>query len=90
MKFGAGEIATDGSDHPIWPDDGSLSAKNKDHIAAGLWALDTVNPKTWSGVRKYMESTAADVLIAQETKLRDEATDQDAQSARLAKWNCSI
>ena len=71
---------TDGPEHPIWPDDGSLSAKNKDHIAAGLWALGTINPNAWSGVRKYFEKTAADVVIAQEVKVREEATDQAEQS----------
>jgi len=72
-------------EHPIWPDDGSLSAKNNDHIAAGLWAIDTINPNAWSGVRKYFEIRAADFVIAQEAKVRDEAIDQAEQSAKLAK-----
>ena len=63
----------DDLEHPVWPDDGSLSAKNKDHIAAGLWAIDTINPNAWSGAGKYFEITAVDIVIAQEAKVREEA-----------------
>ena len=59
------DMAVGGPEHPIWPDDGSLSTKNKDHLAAGLCAFDTLNPNAWSGVRKYMEATTADVLMTQ-------------------------
>ena len=83
-------MAAEGPEHPIWPDDGSLSAENEAHIVAALWALYTVNPNALSGVRKYMETIAADVPIAQEANTREEATDQADQSAKLSKWNCMI
>ena len=74
-----------GPDHPSWPDDGSLSAMNKDHVLAGLWALDTVNPNAWPGARKYLEMSAADVVLVQEAKLRDEAIAVAEQSAKIEK-----
>ena len=58
------QTCEDGPEHPVWPDDGSLSAKNNEHIAAGLWAVDTINPNVWAGVRKYFDKTAADIVIA--------------------------
>mgnify|MGYP002807792474 CR=1 FL=1 len=70
-------------EHPIWPDDGSLSAKNNEHIAAGLWAVDTINPNVWAGVRKYFDKTAADIVIAQEARVREEAINQAEQSTKL-------
>ena len=84
------QVCEDGPEHPIWPDDGSLSAKNNEHIAAGLWAVDTINPNVWAGVRKYFDITAADIVIAQEARVRGEAIEQAEQSAKLSKWNCSL
>ena len=70
--------------------DGSLSAKNKDHLAAGLWAVYTINPNAWSGVRKYFDKTVAEVVIAQEANVREEAIGQAEQSAKLVNWSCSL
>ena len=52
--------------------------------------MDTVNPNAWAGARRYFEISAADIIMVQEAKLRDDAIEVAEQFAKLAKWNCSI
>jgi len=59
-------------------------------LQQGFGPIDTINPNAWSGARKYFEITAADIVIAQEAKVREEAIEQVEQSAKLLKWNCSL
>ncbi len=81
-----GDLTTVGRDHPIWLDDGSPFAASKDNLQEGRCAIGTVNPNDWPGGREFMQSSAADVLLVQEAKVREgEAIDQAEQSARHFK-----
>ena len=51
--------------------------------AAGLWLVDTTNPNSWSsGIRQLVQRSAADILLMQETKLRDSRTSAAVSQAR--------
>ena len=44
-------------------------AASRWHRELGLWAFDTANANTWSTLKQYVGVTAADVVLAQETKV---------------------
>ncbi len=58
--------------------------------AAGLWAVDTVNPNSWTGAMKYLDVTAADAVLIQEArKLAAHKAAAEREAAR-AGWRTSI
>ncbi len=57
---------------------------------AGLWAIDSVNPNSWVGAMGYLERTAADAALVQETrKIGAQVTAAERQAAHVG-WNTSV
>ena len=76
-------------------DDKSLSLLDDCHRKLGMWAIDTVNPNSWSSGAMsgamYMELSAADVILTQEVKMpHGYLRDQAEQAARNSKWSLAI
>ncbi len=60
------------------------------HRKLGLWAIETANPNSWDTARRYVEMSAADVLMIQELKLRDGDPTLAAQRAAAGMgWQLS-
>ncbi len=85
----AGQRHDAGAD--VCPDDGTLAAKDRSHVVAGLWAIDTVNPNAWPSTMEYLQLSAADLVVTQEPKVLpgQPCADSEAQ-ARQAKWALSL
>ena len=77
-------------DDPRWPDDGSLAASSKEHVEAGLWAFDSVNPNAWAGVQGYLRHTSADFVFAQEVRVTHESCRDLEESMRHDGWKLAI
>ncbi len=61
------------------------------HRDNGLWAIDTANPNSWDGAKRYIEASAADVVAIQEIKLREGEPILTAQGvARRMGWQLSV
>jgi hypothetical protein len=57
---------------------------------AGLWAIDSVNPNSWDGAMSYLERTAADAALIQETrKIGGQVTTAERSAARSG-WTASV
>ncbi len=46
VRDGSSQENTVMSDH-VWANDGSLSMLDNSHVAAGLWAVECINPNAW-------------------------------------------
>ena len=75
----------------VWADDGSMSFLDDSHVAAGLWAVECINPNAWPATLEHLKATRADVILTQEVKKRggDEVAAAE-NSARVAKWSLAI
>ncbi len=61
------------------------------HRDNGLWAIDTANPNSWDGAKRYIEASAADIVAIQEIKLRKGEPILTAQgAARRMGWQLSV
>jgi hypothetical protein len=79
---------TRSGDHQL--EDG-LMADSCAHRKLGLWAIETVNPNSWAGGARYLEFTAADAVLFQETKLREEDARRSAEDSALnGGWEVSL
>ncbi len=66
------------------------SADDAGHRRSGLWAFDLLNANTWDPAKRYIEKTAADFALVQETKVRGEAiVDAQGAAARMG-WQMSF
>ena len=71
-------------------DDGVL-AGSKGHRRNGLWAIDSANGNSWTGGSKYLETTSADIVLFQETKIRGTDAIQSAEDTALRHgWKVAI
>ena len=84
------EESSEASEELYWPDDGSLSASDRSHITAGLWAIDTINANAWPGTLEFLLASAADFVAAQECRIRSEQCAEKEASARSSKWCVSL
>ena len=84
------EESSEASEELHWPDDGSLSASDRSHITAGLWAIDTINANAWPGTLEFLLASAADFVAAQECRIRSEQCAEKEASARSSKWCVSL
>ena len=73
-----------------WLDDDSLQAADRSHVAAGLWAVDTINPNAWPGTMEYLRISAADFVATQECRVRQLHCGDKEASARSDKWSMSV
>ena len=60
------------------------------HREYGLWAVETANPNAWSGATEHLNSSAADFMAIQETKVEGDAVDDAENTARNLGWAASI
>ena len=61
------------------------------HRRSGLWAIDTVNANGWAGAEGYLERSAADVVLIQETKCTSGRRALTAErAAARARWGLLI
>ena len=61
------------------------------HRRQGLWAIDTVNANGWAGSESYLERSAADVVLLQETKCTSGRRTLAAErAAARAKWGLLV
>ena len=69
---------------------GTLTA-DKSFVTNGLWAIDSLNPNSWTGAEDYLARTGADVVLVQETKRLAGPTEIAAEraAARMA-WSASL
>lgn len=64
-----------------------VAAGDDEHLAHGLWAIDSVNPNCANGMQKYLGKSAADFSIAQEVRAHGLAACQvEERAARCAGW----
>ena len=58
---------------------------------AGLWLIDTCNPNCWdTGARQILQRTAADIVLMQETKAREDKCDQKRGHALKLGWRAAL
>lgn len=60
------------------------------HRDYGLLAVETANPNAWSGATEHLNSSAADFMAMQETKVEGDAVDDAENTARNLGWAASI
>ncbi len=60
------------------------------HKAAGLWAVDTINPNAWAGAADHGGLTSADVILAQETRKRGARRADAERQARARGWRFAL
>ncbi len=63
---------------------------DREHRAAGLWAIDSVNPNAWPAAEAYLEMTSADAVLVQEARRKKGQTDAAENSALRIGWAASI
>ena len=73
-----------------WPCVGSVEPADDWHRAAGLWAVDTLNPNAWVTGLEYLRNSTADLALVQETKVTSGDCAAQEAAARTAKWSASI
>ena len=56
------------------------------HRALGLWAVDTVNPNAWPGAEEVLDSSTADFIAIQETKVVTEEKQNKEAVAKGKGW----
>ena len=49
--------------------DKAMAMADFSHVDKGCWATDTINANCWSRTATYIRSTAADFVVAQETRI---------------------
>ncbi len=57
---------------------------------AGYWAVDTVNPNSWKGAMGYLERTAADAVLVQETRRHGSQVQSAEREAMHVGWRASL
>ena len=68
----------------------AIEGSDCSHRDHGLWAVETANPNAWNGATEYLNSSAADFLAFQETKV-DKGDVNDAENAaRNLRWSASV
>ncbi len=82
--------SSEADDTSPWHGDGTLSAADARHTAAGLWAVDTVNPNAWPGALEYLGVSGADFVAIQECRVRSQHCADKEASARGVKWSVSV
>ena len=81
----AAKISTDDG---CWDNDSSVPLVCINHRTQGWWAFDSLNPNAWPEGLDYMRRSGADVVLKQETRVKDCLKKDDAeQTARNAKWS---
>ena len=60
------------------------------HRDKGWWAIDTANPNAWGGAAEILNSSAADVIALQETRIPEAGTKDHENVARNSGWNLTI
>ena len=59
--------------------------------ALGLWIIDTSNPNSWStALKRLLGSSAADVTLVQETKVRANAIASATKKAFHLGWKATF
>ena len=71
-------------------DEATVNLRDKSHRDRGWWAIDTANPNAWGGAAEILESSAADAIALQETRVPKEGTKDHENIARNAGWNLAI
>ena len=97
MRWQSGHRSEENDEHPDLhaqrgaPLRGGIMADSCVHKKLSLWAIDSVNGNSWSGGSQYLEFTAADAVLFQETKLREMDAIQSAEdTARKNGWTTSL
>ena len=62
-----------------WLVEEAIKGNGCSHRDYGLWAVETANPNAWSGAKAHLNSSAADFIAVQETKV-DGDTEGDAEN----------
>ena len=60
------------------------------HRKLGLWAFDTVNPNAWTGAEEVLDSSTADFVAFQETKVEADEKLNKEEVAKGKGWKMSI
>ena len=61
------------------------------HRSSGTWAIDTANGNSWTNGSKFLEFSGADVVLYQETKIKDEDAVHSAEdTASKLGWKMSL
>ena len=69
----------------------AIMADSNVHKKLGLWAIDSVNGNSWSGDSKYLEFSGADIVLFQDTKLKeDDAIKSAEDTAMRLGWKLSM
>ena len=73
-----------------WIDQLSISAGDKSHREAGLWAFETYDPNAMRGANEHMAFTAADFVMFQETKVARVSVKDVESSTSNSGWRMSL
>lgn len=65
-------------------EDASVDLADISHREKGLWAIDTANPNAWGGAAEILESSSADAIAIQETRVAEAGIKDHENSARGA------
>ena len=58
-------------------------------MIAATW-VETANPNAWSGATEHLNSSDADFMAIQETKVEGDAVDDAENLARSLGWSASV
>ncbi len=73
-----------------WLADDFLSASDRTHRSAGLWAVDTVNANAWGGAVEYLRQSSADFIVVQECRVREKQCADKEDTARGTGWSLAL
>ena len=68
----------------------AVNGEDCSHRERGLWAVDIANPNAWSGANEYLNSSAADFIAVQETKVEGGIEADAENTARNLGWSVSV
>ena len=68
----------------------AIKGEDRSHGEHGIWAVETANPNAWSGATEYLNSSAADFMAVQETKVDNEKVADAENTARHQGWSASV
>ena len=71
-------------------EDTTVKLADDSHREKGWWAIDTANPNAWGGAAEILESSSADAIAIQETRVVEQTTKDHENTARNAGWNIAI
>lgn len=71
-------------------EDATVKLNDTSHRDKGWWAIDTANPNAWGGAAEILESSSADAIAFQETRVADVGAKDHENTARNAGWNLAI